>query len=178
MAETRRTLAEVLTLLATNTNGEISATDLRDAVVSLSPCFGAVNVSTPAATTIAIAGTYYAAAGAGAIQASARGMDSPSGLRLRYTEAPDRVLRLEVTATLECVASATLGLQIRKNGAVVSGLSNWRGYTPADKPVTISVSVLVDASENDYFDVFVTNESTTDSVTVSAMHFSAEGIIG
>ena len=63
MADTSRSLSDILTLMADNTTGAISAQDLRDLIVSLSPAFGGLYISSSAETSIATIDTWTLAAG-------------------------------------------------------------------------------------------------------------------
>ena len=64
MPDTQRSKADILAnLFQDGQTAGITAQDMRDLIVSLTPDFAGLDFATPAATTISVAGTYVKAAG-------------------------------------------------------------------------------------------------------------------
>ncbi len=179
MADTARTKAEVLALLADNTTNEISAQDLRDLVVSILPGVGTMNMQgNAAATTISVAGTYVKAAGT-TVAATLQDFTMPATNRLQYNGAPDVYATAFAGVSMVSASnSQILGLRIAKNGdatateAVASTIRRKTG-TGADVGAAF-VGFECIMSTGDYLELFVTNESGTTTVTTTELYFKVE----
>lgn len=178
MPDTERELSEILSAHADNTHGDITPQDARDAFVSLAPAVGSVGVVTPAATTIAGAGTMALGAGTGALSSVARGVDCPSGLRARYIGEAARlaVVRASVVLSSATAGPCELGARLYHNGSPV-GMTARGGIVDDNGYLTLYLAHTLEVAQNDYFEVYVTNYTDTGVVTITAMHLSIEGHI-
>lgn len=169
MADTQRTQTALAALLADNTAGDISAQDVRDFLLSTKPSIGELYFSSPAATTITVADTFYKAAGT-----------TTSGTLFRFTMPSNNRLTYSGTATVNALVIATVELwpgtaaarvsaDIAKNGTVIGTApcgAKTSGFT-ADDSVAVSVSNIVSLATSDYLELFVTNQDATNEVTVA-----------
>lgn len=175
MADTIRTLAALKALLPDNTTGLISPQDLRDMLVSLVPGHGSIYISTPAATTIAQAGTFVKAAGITTAVHLDATFDMPASNRLRYVGA------IPVHATVSATISFTSGgnnqdlaFQVHKNGNPVIGSHiSLKIGTGTDERST-ALHVDADLVQNDYLEVWIANDTGTADVTLTHLYLHAE----
>lgn len=185
MADTPRTVTDLTTNLFQDGQaaGAITPQDVRDLIVSFQAEQGMIYVSTPATTTIAVAGTYVKAAGTTTLSTAvtANKYDMPADNRLRYTGTPTRTVKVDVHAAIEVVTpiiDKQIGLQIFKNGSLVTGttMSTFDGAT-ALTPTMVSTTALVSLATNDYVEAWVTNIDSTDNVTVQQMVITAFSLV-
>lgn len=172
MADTVRTVSALKTLLADNTSGAISPQDLRDMLVSLVPGWGSYYISTPAATTIVTPGTFVKAAGTTtAINLSDR-FDMPANNRLRYLGTPDVHVRAAASLSLTCAAdSQDLAVAVRKNGNPLTGAEISLKIVTGASEVALALEVDCNLSTNDYLELWVTNETAANAVTLTHLYF-------
>jgi len=179
MADTERSLATILALLADNGTGNISAQDLRDAVVSILPDYGNLYISTAAATTLTTVDTYYEAAGTTTLGANVSAFDMPANGRLRYTGAPTRIVL--VTATISMTASINsqvLDFRLAKNGTTDVATEVQRKIGTGSDVGAASVSGILSMATNDYVSLFAENTTSGGTtVTLTKMSLVAQGTI-
>lgn len=177
MADTARSLAELQTLLADNISGAISPQDLRDFLVSVTPPYGAMSRNVASATTIVTPGTYYKAAGTTTV-GNVRNMDMPTDNRLRYTGVSPRHFHIAVTVAMTTASvNNVVGLKIAKNGTVIDSSITRRYVTTGADIGSTALHGDIVLSTNDYLELWVTNESDTDSVTIQELYFFAMGML-
>ena len=177
MPDTLRSESAILALFADNTSGDISPQDLRDFVVSVNPGHGSMYVSGTAATTITIAGTYYKAAGTTTLSGSPSNFDMPADNRLRYTGSPD------IHVHLACSISYTCGANNQVLGFKIYKYDDSAGSGATDTPSNIRDKIATGAdirttalhadfmmSTNDYVELHVTNETSTNQPTIDKMY--------
>lgn len=180
MADTERTLSALQTLLADNTSGAISAQDLRDFLVSAAPRVASYYISSSSATTISVAGTYYKAAGT-TTQVGTNGSWSHSTNRLTYTGSPDVDVIVRATVTATCgTSNQVIGLRFLLNATpdTPSTASTARVElltTPDESQV--AVETVFTMSTNDYVELWVTNETATNSVTLDNAYVSVTAVL-
>ena len=181
MADTQRTLAQILALAADNTSGAISPQDLRDCIVSLRTDRGEIyKLANASATTATLQATWYLGASATALSSSPISFDMPSSGRLRYTGAAVRTL--VITATFSYVTSANgkaWWFDIAKNGTE-SGIAQQRHHkaTAANEETMTLQWVAPGVATNDYFEVWVYNEDAAgETVTLINLNLRAIGLI-
>jgi hypothetical protein len=184
MADTRRTLAEILVLLADNTAGLISPQDIRDAVKSLAPTHGGFYISSAVETVIAGVDTWTKLLGTTTVAASiGDGFSMSTNNRLLYSGTPD--VHIHITATLSMIsasANQVLGFRVAKNGdatgadSVASEVSH-KIATGAD---VVGVPVIFDGviSTGDYLELFIENTTSAGNVTANNGYLFAVGILG
>ena len=161
MADTRRTLTAILALLADNTAGDISPQDMRDAITSASPEYGALYIDTASTTTITGAGTPTKAAGATTSLGGSDGMTVSTSNRITYTEAPTIKALVLMAASSTCsLSTQTLAFSIAKNGTQVAGsIVNRKIGTGSDEGA-FALFTVVELAQNDYVEMFVQNNSS------------------
>lgn len=168
MADVRRTVAALQTLLANNTAGDIGAQDARDVLVSCAPAYGGLTFSSPAATTISVAGTYYKAAGTTASVGASSDVTVATSNRITYTAAPTLYVIAFATASFTCASgSQVLGLSIAKSGSDITTAHIGAKIGTGTDEIAMSTFALMELAQNAYVEMFLTNETSTGAVTVA-----------
>jgi hypothetical protein len=128
---------------------------------------------------IAVSGTYYkltTAATLDSANSSYMELDS-SQITLKNTSGYTR--RFFVTAYINASSNnqkTMIGLRIGKNGTSYAG-SEARGFSDdTAHPVGITSNFIVSLADDDYADIYVTNHTDTDTVTINAARISAHSI--
>jgi len=162
MADTERTKADLLALYADNTSGDISPQDLRDLVETMDRPVGFMVVSTPATTTIGVAGTYYLAAGTTTLYVS-RDFTMPQNNRLTYTGTPKilALVALSLTLSVSGTGNKTLAITLYKGGGEVSAKYRCRSTLTGATCRSYTIMALVSMTTNDYLEIWITNETDT-----------------
>jgi hypothetical protein len=148
MAETQRSIATLQTLLADNTSGDISPTDLRDLMETLRNGHGEIYVTASAATSFTDTTSFVDVAGTFGLVSGAYSWSMPSNGQLTYGNTNDRV----------AVVTATLSLSSTDNGQVVE-LAAEVGAAAVQATTTVT--------NGDYFTLQVKNTSWTAAETVT-----------
>ncbi len=179
MADTERSLSALLSLLADNAGGDISAQDMRDVVVSLLPDNGAIFISTSAATTMTLVDTYYEVAGTTTLSSVVRDFDMPANGRLRYTAAPTR--RTTVAGTISMTSDTNnqvIGFKLAKNGVVNDNTIVTRKVGTGSDVGNVMLAGAFSLAQNDYVSCFIENQTSAGTtVTLEHMVLSAVGYI-
>lgn len=182
MVDTVRSSSDLLTNLFPDGQaaGSITAQDIRDLIVSLTQSNCSVAMATPAATTIAVAGTYVKAAGATTFSADTTDFDDDSGVdnRVNYIGTPARHVELAISLSMTCASSnQVIGFKIAKNGVVIDESVVRRKQGTSSDVGAIALIAHVDLVQNDYLEVWCTNETSTGAVTVQNMFIKASGFL-
>jgi len=180
MAETPKVLSALLAQLPDNTTGDISAEDIRDAVVSLFPSRGQLDLTASAQTTFVAKNVYYKLAGTTALDATLGqdGFSQASNNELRATKAVNQVLLVTANVELVCTANnKAYGITIAKNGTPLSNVHVSAILSDSNEGYGFSLTALVPTVANDTVSVFVRNETDTTAVTATALSLSAVGFI-
>jgi hypothetical protein len=178
MADTRRTVAALQALLADNVAGDISPQDVRDFLVSTAPAYGALYISSPAASTISVAGTPVKAAGTTAEVASHSDVTVATTNRLTYTAAPDIDVIMLMAVSMTCVSSTvTVGISIGKNGTQLAHTEIFRKIGTGTDQGAAATFGFTTLSQNDYVEMFVSNEDDTGNVTLTKGVFAILGVL-
>ncbi len=168
MAETQRSIATLQTLLANNTVGAISPTDLRDLMETLVAGHGEMYVTTPAATTITDTGVFVDTAGTFALTGSVKNWDMDTNGQLRYIGAADR--RVHIAASVSMVSASNnqvIHMRVAKNGTSLVSSQSQRKISTGSDIGSISMHVMTGMSTNDYLTIQVRNTSSTTTVTTT-----------
>ncbi len=184
MADTARTITDLVTNLFQDGQAVDSITpqDVRDLIVSFQAEHGGIYVSTPASTAIAVAGTAVKAAGTTTLfGATANNFDMPADNRLRYIGTPTRTVLVTASLSISvntAVLDKLLSVELFKTGSLITGAVN-TGYAAQTtvKEVNIAVSAMVSLANNDYVEAFITNEDSTDDITVQKMTMTAIALV-
>tara|TARA_B100001029_G_scaffold169194_2_gene163875 strand:- start:3194 stop:4039 length:846 start_codon:yes stop_codon:yes gene_type:complete len=119
------------------------------------------------ATTIAGAGTSVLVAGTWVVQKSNIG-SSTTGGRITYTGSTTQEVRIDASLSVKAASASgqNASLYVAKNGTVITAS---RVNTEVDATVekNINVAWIETAVQNDYFELFVANESGTDDLVVT-----------
>jgi hypothetical protein len=180
MAETPKVLAALLAQLPDNTTGLISPEDIRDAVVSLFPSRGQLDLTASAQTTFAATNTYYKLAGTTALDTTLGqdGFSQASNNELRATKAVNQVLLVTANVELSCASNnKTFGICFAKNGTAITTAHVSAILSDSNEGYGFSLTTLIPTSQNDTISVFVRNETDTTSVTALSLSLSAIGFI-
>lgn len=181
MADTRRTVAEILVLLADNSTGLISEQDLRDAVVSLTPGHGSISMTglpNVTATTISNTTDYFVVDGTTALSAGPDGFDQPASGQLRYTAAPTRHLHIAASISYKS-ASANQDVLFQlvhydASAATAIPITSSRigdRISTATESTALHTDVMVDSG--DYIYLTVRNTTGANNVTIEYMYLFA-----
>jgi hypothetical protein len=122
--------------------------------------YGEIYISTPAATVIAVAGTYVAAAGTTTSVDLAR-FDMPVNGRLRYLSpgtAIPRKFRVGAHATINTTLSTATHVRIAKNGVTIASSEMHVDHGPTVE-TAITTSTIVTLTHNDYVELWVTMDN-------------------
>ena len=181
MADTARIKSALQALLADNTTGDISAQDVRDVVESIYPGHGAMYISSAAATTIGSASTYVKVAGT-TTATNLSNFSMAADNRLTYTGTPDVHVHVAVSLSMTSGSSnQVVRFRVGKTGstagadAVASTIARKIG-TGTDIG---STAVHFDGamSTNDYLELFISNETGANNVTIDFMYFFIFGMM-
>lgn len=128
---------------------------------------GSFYVTSSAATTIGVQGTYTKVLGTTELVAGACEVTMPTNNRLTYTGAPTKHFHIVANLSVRCGSNnQTVSFAIYKNGAQLahSVMDHFIG-TGADIKI-MAIHSDVDLATNDYLELWTTNTSSTASVTV------------
>jgi hypothetical protein len=180
MAETPKVLSALLAQLPDNTTGLISPEDIRDAVVSLFPSRGQLDLTATASTTFALTDTWYKLAGTTALDATLGqdGFSQASDNELRATKAVNQVLLVTANVELVCASNnKTFGITFAKNGTPLSNVHVSAILSDSNEGYGFSLTALIPTAANDTISVYVRNETDTTAVTAISLSLSAVGFI-
>jgi hypothetical protein len=183
MVDTVRTLSALQTLLADNTTADISPQDLRDFLVSAEPHYGSMYFSTPAATTPGGTGTPLKALGT-TTSVSLRNFTMPASNRLTYGGAEPR--HCSINASVSFITGGTnqlIALHLyhwddsASSGAVLAHSEvNRLVGTGSDEGATgLAGDVTLDT--NDYIELWVENETSTNDITINHGYIHALAVL-
>lgn len=175
MADTERTLAELLAICADNTTGDISPQDLRDVIISLSLDYGECYLTMPAATAIAQAQTFIKLAGA-TVEGSLADFTMPASNRLQHIGALVHKSRVEACVSLISAANnQEIRIAIAKNGVVVPSSVQHHFIASGADVSSTNLQCIVELAMNDFVEVWVANWTSASNVTAVALNMLATG---
>jgi hypothetical protein len=171
VADTQRTVSEILTLLADNTSAAISAQDVRDAFVSWRSGWGQIYVAAAdtAAITISNTSSYFeATTPAWTLSSGGLWFDESDGNgRLTYTGTPD--VTVFVTATVSMTSGSSSQVthwRIAKNGTADAASETQRKIgTGADVGAAVC-SLVTTLANGDHLSLAVRNSTGANNVTL------------
>jgi len=135
-------------------------------------------VNTPAATTIAVAGTFYKGEGTTLLSAGSINFNMPVDNRLRYTGVLTKLFHVVSVISYSVASGANQQMRARiyKNGVFISGSEILDTITTSADINSSSVNTLVELATNDYLEIFITNSSSTNNITLQTINMFALGI--
>ncbi len=171
MADTIRTSTALFALLANNTDGDISAQDLRDMLQSLRDGHGEMYVSSAASMTPDDTATYKDLAGTFTLVSGAHNWDMNTNGQLRYTGTPDRHATIQVAISMTSGSNnQILHFRVAKNGTSLPPTEIIRKVGTGAAIGAAALNGDSTFSTNDYFTVQVRNASSTGTVKADKMH--------
>jgi len=186
MVDTSRTVSDLATNLFQDGQaaGSITPQDLRDFIETCQTKQGSIYVSSPASTTISVAGTYVeGTAGTWTLSTApaANEFDENTDGRLRYTGTPTINCLFLASASLEIdtsIVNKEFGLAIHKNGTLITG-TKIVGFSPATTVNSVNLVTFGYASmaTNDYVSIFVANIDSTDNLTIRTAQVMGMGLV-
>lgn len=180
MADTRRSVADLISRLPDNTSGQISPQDIRDLLASVAPPYGSCYLSTTSQTSIAAVDTWTKVAGT----TTSRHLKefTHSSNRLTYTGVAD--VHIHCVASISMISAVnnqTFALRIAKNGDAnnADSVASQIRRKVANLGDVGSTAIHFDTvmSTNDYIEVFVLNETSGGDMTMTDMYFFVLGMI-
>lgn len=183
MAQTPKSLADLLVALADNTTGQITPEDIRDMLVSLYPSRGQIQLASGGAVTtnFVSSGTYVKVAGTTEldVDVSNGNCDMPANGAIRWQKAADQVLL--ANATLEVLPGANnkrYTFTFAKNGIAIPGLAFTAFFgNLSGNPAGVFLSGLIPVSEGDTITVVVKNDTDTTAITARVLTISGIGVM-
>lgn len=179
MVDTQRDLAALQALLADNITGAISPQDLRDFLYSMKfPC-GSLYLTTPAPTTISTPGTYVKAAGScSPSDGTSSYLFTISDNRLTYTGVAS--FHFHIVASVSFSINQNnhiIGLRIAKNGTTLAHSTARRKVSSAGDVGSTAIHADAMLDENDYIELFVTDETGASQATIDNLYMFAMGML-
>lgn len=129
-----------------------------------------LSITVPVATIIGVAGTYVKVAGT-TVAGLLTNFTMPTNNRLTCTNTtPNKFYKLDVSASFTTTANnQTIAIQLAKNGVLISATIIESRADNTSTPLGMSTSDLVQLSNTDYIEVFVTNITNANNITASRM---------
>lgn len=177
MADTQRSLAELIALLATNNTGGISAQDMRDLITSVAPPHGGYYLTSAVQTAIAAINTWTPADGVFTELPVVSRMSHTVNGQIRYDG--DSPRHLHIVASLSVTAASNnqlIDVAITKNGTPLPGFLGRKIATGADVG---SIAVHADAmlSDTDYLEICFRNLTSSANITMTHGYMFAMGML-
>ena len=178
MADTQRTLAELLALFANNTTGNISPQDMRDLIVSLRPSGGGLYKSGAAVATVIDTVNV-----AKLVNIEATGINyginfTPTTAgRLTYIGTIPKFVFVHSTIAFTAGNNKLISFRIAVNGVSIPESRMPRFVSNGADVGALALEWSIEIQPNDYIEVFVVNETDDSDVTVEALYFSVAGTL-
>lgn len=170
MAQTQRTLAQLLANLPDNTAGLVDPVHIRDIVATIQPGHAELTVTTPAATVLSDTTTWTEVAGTWALSAnnSSTWEQVGSTAELRYTGPQARVLHIAASLSFTVAGSNdVVELGIGLNGTLIPGSDIERKIGTGSDVGAAALHALVAVSTNDDVEILVRNVTAADNITLT-----------
>lgn len=138
--------------------------------------YGSMYISSSAETTIGAQNTPVKAAGTTTAGVTIKSMAHSVG-RLTYTGAP--TLPVLVCISLSLISAGNnkvLAFHIAKNGSVIASSEQHRKAATGGDVGSVSLTVEVELSTDDYIELWVENKTDAVNMTVEFMNMSIEGL--
>lgn len=168
MADTQRSISDILTLLADNTSGAISPQDHRDEVVTMRAGHGEIYVSTPAATSFSDDTSYVMGAGTYTLSSGAHNWAMSTNGQLKYTGVADRMVHIAASMSMSSSASNMVPyVAVYKNEAILTPSIIIRKLGAASDIGSSALHAFTTVSTNDYLTIRIRNSTWTTSQTIT-----------
>ncbi len=171
MAQTQRSAADIFTLHADNTTGDVSNTDMRDTIESLRNGHGEIAVTSSAETSIGTQNVFVQCAGTYALQGNAHNWDMNTSGQLRYIGAADRVVHIAASwsATVDGNAK-TLRVAVAKGGTPIAVSEVKRKIAAGSDVGSSAAHAFIDVSNGDFISLMVANATDTTNPTMLTLN--------
>ena len=127
------------------------------------------------ATTIAVAGTYYKIAGT--TTASLADLFTHTNNKLTYNGLTTKKVVIDFSASVTCATAAQdFGIMIAHQGSTVAGTKITGKLLVAGDPVVISGNATLTLAPGEYVEVFATNVTDTNALTVKDLQLAISGV--
>ncbi len=170
MAQTQRTLTQLLANLPDNTAGLINPVHIRDIVATIQPGHAEISVTTPAATVLSDTSTWTEVAGTWASSAnnSSTWQQVGSSAELQYTGPQTRIVHVAASLSFTVAGSndvVQLGLGL--NGTLIPGSDIERKVGTGSDVGAAALHSMVAISSNEDVEILVRNVTAADDVTLT-----------
>ena len=176
MSDTQRTQAELVALFVDNTGGAIMPQMLRDFLESSNPSHGGLHFTDPGTpTTITQQSTFTVAGNTGDQLLNPHRFDQPSSGRLRYVGRVAAYARILFTGSM---SSPSANNQIARLAIAINGVIQTPSITrtklgSAGDTQAIALSFEAQLNPNDYLEVWISNDSSANNLTIEHGYLSA-----
>lgn len=180
--QTPKILSALLAQLPDNDTGDISAEDIRDAVTSLFPSRGAIELLDGAeTTTFAATNVYKQVTATTVLDATVTSSDvlMPAAGQLKFTKAVNQIILLNATlSVLPSGNNKQYSFTFAKNGTPIESLHVTQFFGNLQgRPQGVFLSGIASCTTNDVFTVVVRAETDTTSIATSVMTLSGIAFI-
>lgn len=175
---TQRSYSEIISLFPDNTSGDISPQDLRDFVDSVRTPHGSFSMQSNAVETVINSiDVYEKVAGTTAAGPHLHDMTMDQSGRLTYTGVSPRHFHLVASIAMTSAANnQTVAFRCAVNGATIDRTMIERRIGTGTDIGAVSLHGDALLNNGDYFEVFVTNETSTANVTINDLYVFAMGM--
>lgn len=172
MADTMRSLATITTTLADNAAGNISAQDLRDAVVATNPPgHGEIYITASTATTLGDTSTWVQVAGTYAESSPIMHWDMTVSGRLYYTGAADRVCHIAMSVSMTADQNnQVVEWGIGKDGTILTPSIIQRKVATGADVGSSAAHAFTTISNGEYLAPMVRNTTSATTVTATTLN--------
>lgn len=178
MAETQRTLADLLSRLPDNITGDISPEDVRDIVATFAADHAEISLSAAAVTNVAVAGTYYKCAGTTVLTAipAAHNFTMPVDNRLTYTGTAERIVHVACNFSMSVLGNNKLmKFRLARNGVTIPESEIQRWVSTGTDIGAASCQSLCTATVGDFIELWGANATDTTNFRIEAFQMVAIG---
>lgn len=175
---TQRTYAELTTLFADNTTGDISPQDLRDFLDSVRSPHGQVHLTAPVETSITQIGTYVKVSGTFGLDAHNHLTTPDTTGRITYTGTSQRHFHLVSSVSMTCAANnQTVSFRIAVNGTTDPSTQLRRRIGTGTDIGSTALHGDEVLTTNDYVELYVANLTSTANITIQDCYFFMVGML-
>lgn len=171
MADTQRTFAQILALLADNSSGDISPQDIRDALVSIRTDHGQIWVPAAARAAVTISGTvnyYEATTPAWSLTADAQLFDESAGNgRLTYTGIVPVMVHIACTVSFTVAANnQVIHLRLGKSAVTDEASEAIQKLGTGTDVGSTALHLIEVLDPGEYISLWVRNETSAANITI------------
>lgn len=130
------------------------------------------------ATTIGTAGSYVKALGTSTLTPESHHFDMPSNNRLRYTGTKTKMFHVAFTISYKISSgnNQEVRMKIYKNGSDITASLIKDTMRNSSDVNSSAIHVMVSMAQNDYLELYLTNQTSTNGIIVDTMNLFAMGV--